>query len=706
MNKRINSLLNKALDGSMNFHTTPTAYSREDLFLSPVKMSSKRLSEYMANQTPLIFEESRLPAFLGFDGSVEGDIFHRSGHRNFAEAGRNFYNKPVHNLLTFEWQHCAGNFEKILNGGFDQIRREIADSAAAHEGDADALEFLGALSAFVDSATDWTRKCADYALSLAGSTTNEEYRENLTKLSESLRKVPEHPAETFYEAILSLCMVYPYLPDSVGLIDRYLYPFYLKDKAAGMTDGEIRELLQEFFLLLQGRISINSDRFHRGGETHFCVGGFLENGEDGFNEFSKLIVDSLLELPTWIAQISLRWTPKTPTEVLRYMLDRERNDPNKRVAFVNDIPRIEGLTKYSGFTRHDAINYSMIGCNEIALPGGIIFGFDPLNILRSIERTFYEYRDEVVKAGTFEDFMSIYKRVLFEDLWEAESISHGLQNIRSRDINIVSSVFIDGCIERAASITQGGASKYTAVGDLIGIPNVIDSLAITKQFVYDEKLVCMDELCDALAADWVGYEDLRRSILREGDFFGNDDDTSNGVARLFTDALDEWNNDTNYMKKPWIFGNLIGYNEHHKFFGSATKATPDGRHSGEALTFGIGQINGKDRSGLIALLNSVAKCDPHSILTGPSVTNVMLDEKLMRDDAQFEKVVKLFETYFRIGGTHFQLTYVSRKDLLNAKVDPDRYKSLRVRVSGFSEYFVTLNTALQDELIARTPHDE
>ena len=70
MNKRINSLLNKALDGSMNFHTTPTAYSREDLFLSPVKMSSKRLSEYMANQTPLIFEESRLPAFLSFDGSV------------------------------------------------------------------------------------------------------------------------------------------------------------------------------------------------------------------------------------------------------------------------------------------------------------------------------------------------------------------------------------------------------------------------------------------------------------------------------------------------------------------------------------------------------------------------------------------------------------------------------------------------------------
>ena len=85
----------------MNFKTTTPEYDREDLFLLPVKMSSKRLCEYMANQTPLIFAESRLPCFLAFNGSVEGDIFTRAGHKNFAEASRNFYNKPLHNLLTF-----------------------------------------------------------------------------------------------------------------------------------------------------------------------------------------------------------------------------------------------------------------------------------------------------------------------------------------------------------------------------------------------------------------------------------------------------------------------------------------------------------------------------------------------------------------------------------------------------------------------------
>ena len=68
----------------------------------------------------------------------------------------------------------------------------------------------------------------------------------------------------------------------------------------------------------------------------------------------------------------------------------------------------------------------------------------------------------------------------------------------------------------------------------------------------------------------------------------------------------------------------------------------------------------------------------------------------------FEKTVKLFETYLQNGGIHFQLTYVSKNDLICAQKAPDEYKHLRVRVSGFSDYFVNLNEALQDDVIART----
>ena len=152
----------------------------------------------------------------------------------------------------------------------------------------------------------------------------------------------------------------------------------------------------------------------------------------------------------------------------------------------------------------------------------------------------------------------------------------------------------------------------------------------------------------------------------------------------------------------YLVGNLIGYIEHHRYFGVNTAATPDGRHAGDLLKFGLGQSGGYDREGLSALLSAVATCDPHHILHGPTVTNITLDAALMKDDANFEKTVRLFETYFQNGGIHFQLTYVSREELLSARENPQDYGYLRVRVSGFSDYFVCLKPSLQDDVIART----
>lgn len=705
MNERIERLANKTVSGEMYVYPVKTEYDRCDLFLPPIKMSGKRVCEYIRNQEPLIVPESRFTGLIKFDGSVEGDIFGRTGHKNNSIACEYFYNRPVDNLLTFEWQHSVGNFGKIIAGGITGVKDEINKSIQKHKEDENALQFLETQSDICDAIIDWAKKCSKKALIVSECTNNTEYKKNLKRLSQALEHVPENPANNFYEAVLSLYVCYGFIPDSIGLIDRYLYPFYKKDIESGnLTKEEASEYLQELFLMLQARIHISSDRFYRGGESHFCVGGYLENGEDGFNELSKLIVDSLMELPTWIPQISLRWTRKTPHEVLHYMMDCERKDPNKRIAFVNDEPRINGLMKYTGFSYKKAITYSMIGCNEIALPGGIVFGFDQMNIVRCVQNTFFNRREDIVKTKTFDEFYDIFQEEMFNDLWEADKIGRGLQTIRSRDCNLVSNIFIDGCITNAKSVTQGGTDTYIAVGVLIGISNVIDSLSVTKQLVFDEKKITMEKLIDALQNNWNGYEDLREYILKKGMFFGNNDDCSNSIANRFFKSLDNWNTGDNYLKKPWVFGNLIGYNEHNKFFGNNTKATPDGRFDGDMINFGIGQSEGKDRNGLTALLSSVAKCDPYSILTGPSVTNVLLDEQLVKKDENFEKLVYLFEAYFKMGGTHFQLTYVSKEDLINAKKTPDKYKNLRVRVSGFSDYFVFLNEGLKDEIIQTTTH--
>ena len=267
------------------------------------------------------------------------------------------------------------------------------------------------------------------------------------------------------------------------------------------------------------------------------------------------------------------------------MMDCERKDPNKRIAFVNDEPRINGLTKYTRVSYEKAVSYTMIGCNEIALPGGIVFGFDPMNIVRCVQNTFFNRSDDIQNANTFDEFYNIFQEEMYKDLQEADKIGKGLQAIRSRDCNLVSNMLIDGCIENAKSVTQGGTDTYSAVGLLIGISNVIDSLSVTKQLVFDEKRVTMKSLIKALRNNWNGFEDLREYILKKGMFFGNDDDCSNTVANRFFKSLDAWNTGDNYLNKKLVFGNLVGYNEHHKFFGNNTKATPDGRFDGDMINF-------------------------------------------------------------------------------------------------------------------------
>jgi formate C-acetyltransferase len=213
----------------------------------------------------------------------------------------------------------------------------------------------------------------------------------------------------------------------------------------------------------------------------------------------------------------------------------------------------------------------------------------------------------------------------------------------------------------------------------------------------------MKELVSAVQSNWEGHEDLRTLIVNKGDFFGNDTERSNYVAQKLYQSLYEYLKDkTNLFGYHFLVGDLMGYNVHHKWFGEKTLATPDGRYNGDSLKFGLGQSEGKDRNGLSALLNSVAKVDPNAIGCGSTVTNLTIDEQLIKNDEHFEKTVNMLLTYFKMGGVHFQLTYVSKEDLLNAKVTPENYKNLRVRVSGFSDYFVKLNKSIQDDIIERT----
>lgn len=707
MNERIEKLTKLTLNGDMFVNSVETNFDREDLFLSKSEMEVKRICEYILNQQPKITKYSKMTGFFRFDGSIVGDAFGRSGHKTTQEAMSSFYLKPIDNLSTMEWQHATADYKKVLEKGFTGIIEDIEKSLLVHT-KTEEIEFLEGLKKVAYAVIAWAEKCSVLVSEFAKTVEEKEYRENLEALASSLMNVPKNKPKSFYEAVLSIYVCFSLDPDSVGTLDRYLTPFYKNDiKSGAITKDKAKEYLQELFLMLQAKTPIESGNFTRGGESHFCIGGYLLNGEDGFNEVSRLIVESLIELPIYCPQITLRWTKKTPREVFRFVMDCERNDKFKRFAFTNDEKRIKCYTEICGFPFERAVNYTMVGCNEPAFLGAITGSNSKINIVRCIESLFHKKSEEIKNCTDFESFYDVFEKELLSDLQTAYDYDNKYNLQRAKDVNYVSSLVFNDCIENAKSLTQGGGDVVIASPMLLGITNVIDSLIVVKQFVFDSKMAAMSELINAIQSNWNGHEELRNIILKKGHFFGNDDDTSNYVGqKLYKSFYDFMKERKNVFGYQWLVGDLLGYNEHHKWFGEKTKATPDGRYDGDLIKFGIEQSEGKDREGLTALLNSIAKLDPYAISCGSTVTNISLDEGLIKNDDYFEKTVDMFETYFKNGGVHFQLMYVSKEDLIVAQKDPEKYNSLRVRVTGFSDYFVNLRKSIQNDIIERTPHNE
>ena len=421
MNKRIEELTRISLTEGLYPTKVKTEFDREDAFLPRQQRESKRLCEYILNQNPVITKYSKMTGFFAFDGSVVDDAFHRIGHKHFDILRHEFYLKPIDNLSTCEWQHATADYEKVLAKGIRGIIDEIDESLKVHTSE-EETEFLNALKKVAETLIKWAHKCADAAIEFSKTVEEKEYKENLENLAATLHKVPENKPENFFEAVLTIYVCFAADPDSVGTLDRYLYPFYKNDIEKGIiTKDEAKEYLQELFLMLQGATWIGSYHFTRGGQSHFCIGGYLPNGEDGFTELSYLILESLMELPTYIPQVSIRWTSKMPKEALRYAMDCERHDPHKRIAFQNDEKRIKCYTEICGFPFEKAVKYTTVGCNEPAFLGAITGSNSKINILRCMETIFHKENSGVLNCNTYEEFYEIFLKELLSDIETALS---------------------------------------------------------------------------------------------------------------------------------------------------------------------------------------------------------------------------------------------------------------------------------------------
>ena len=691
--ERIRRLLAAALDHDVKPAPVKVEYDPADLALPEPIRIGKRLKEYISAQPVWIDPDARFAGWLSFDASVESDLFPRIGHKHFYTECWKYYLNPQDAIATFEWQHSSIDYPKIIKCGLSGLRAEVEAAKRKWTGNQARLDYLKGMELALDGLETRVKNCAAKCRELG-----------LADMAARLERVPMGPATSFFDAIQTIFICYECLSDSVGRLDQYLAPYYFADLKKGvLTRDEAEAALQELFIYIDAHTLHRSSNYDKGGECHMTVGGLTRDGKDGWTDFSKLVVEAAMALDLKRPEMSFRWHPGTKRETLRFMLDCERKDPNLRIAFDGDLPRVEAFTKRFGMPVEKARDYCMTGCNECTFMGGVSLGGCKWNVLRTMDRLFSRRREETVACKTWEEFRRLFEDQFRREFDDMTTWFDKFNEMRARDCNVLSALFMTGCIENAESPTRGGSSDADALVLMIGSPELIDSLSIVRQFVYEEKRCTMSDLAAALAANWEGYEKLRGEILREGRYFGLNDPFSNEsaiyfhrlVARVSENRRDRFGN-------LFDFGNLAGYNDHGARFGRVTGATPDGRKSGDDMTFGCGPSMNHGNDAATSTLLAIARMDPEHILCGGGITNLSLPASSVDNDADFEKTVVLVETYFREGGMHLQLNHVSRETLIDAQKHPEKYPNLRVRVSGFSGYFVRMRKTTQDEIIART----
>ena len=260
------------------------------------------------------------------------------------------------------------------------------------------------------------------------------------------------------------------------------------------------------------------------------------------------------------------------------------------------------------------------------------------------------------------------------------------------------SAFSVGALENGHDISLG--MKYNNYGvHGTGVATAVDSLAAIKKYCFDEKSVGKRELIDALKNDFEGNEKLLKKLRYEAPKMGTDDDFADDIATKLLDsfaaAFKDKRNERGGCYRVGT-GSAMFYIAHATGLG----ATADGRRKGEVLPANYSPSLFMKQKGPISVVKSFAKPHLKNVANGGPLT-LEFDSSVFRNDESIKKLAMLVRTFIKLGGHQLQLNTIDRDKLLDAKVHPEKYPHLIVRVWGWSGYFVELDECYQDHVIRR-----
>ena len=637
-------------------------------------------------------------------------------------------------FTEFQEQRAPGHTAlgiKMFHTGLLDLKKRIAESMNAvdlvndPEG-VDKIDELRAMDIVCDAMIMYANRHAEKLEELAAEEKDEKRKKELVEMARICRKVPAHAPETVHEALQHYWFIHlgvvtelnPWDSFNPGRLDQSLYPLYKKQMDEGTTTKEeVYEVLQSFWVKFNNHPSppkVGVTAAESGTYTDFClinVGGVKEDGSDGVNEMSYILLDVIKEMRLLQPSSMIQVSKKNPDRFIRQAVEIIKTGFGQPSVFNTDALVQEMLR--AGKDVKDARNGGCSGCVETGAFGTeayILTGY--FNLPKILELTLNDGFDKRtgkqigIRTGVATDYKT------YEELFNAfrAQVNHFMR-IKLTGNNIIERIFmknmpvpflsilIDDCIAKGKDYMCGGARYNSSYVQGVGLGSITDMLTSLRYHVYDKKDVAMSTLQKALEADFKGYEELQYQLVYHTPKYGNDDDYADeqevAVFDMYYDALSGHKSPRGGDYRVNMLPTTC-----HVYFGSVTGATPDGRNAWKVLSEGISPVQGVDTNGPTAVIRSAAKID--HIKTGGTLLNQKFTPSLLSTEEGCMNLVHLIRAYFRMDGHHIQFNVVNADTLRDAQKHPENYRDLIVRVAGYSDYFNDLGEDLQNEIINRT----
>lgn len=555
--------------------------------------------------------------------------------------------------------------------------------------------YLHGLEMICEATIRFVRRHAEKARELAACESDPWQKQTYERIAGCCAHLAEHAPRTYYEGVQWIH--FAVLLDRVvghgngyGRLDLYLIDLYRASREAGeLSADEAREYLSEMFLKLRGQF--------------FSLGGRDAELKDATNEISFVVLEAY-DLIGDYNNLGVMWHPDIDRRFYDYACDVLARHGESIPVLVNyDLMREAELR--SGIPAEDAWKVAYSGCQWFCIPGKEFCDQDvnSINLLAPMRRAIAG-----AIAGGTADFEGLYR--LFEaEVLETAKALRDWKNAQYEHLGdlwpeMFTSMNSHGPIERGLDMVacRGVDYQYTSV-NILGIPNVADSLHALRRLVFEERRYSLAEVNAATAANWEGREPMRQRFLNQ-DKFGNDLDEVDALLVRITETLADALGRMINLRGQEFRASLFHFQGHVN--PAAIGATPDGRLATEYLAHGINPQVGRGNTGLLATANSIAKIDQRKFQGG--TMQVELQPRFFDGKEDLGGYVRKFsEAFFRKGGIQINLNIMDLARLRDAMDHPENpeYQNIIVRVTGYASRFICLPRDYQQEFVERMNYE-